>query len=48
MALVYFEISFSDVYWSMYAFVSINLSVFVEIILSELTESDIPIAQRRP
>ncbi len=43
MALTYFEISFSDVYWSKKAFVSINLSVFVEIILSELAESDIPL-----
>ena len=39
MALTYFEISFSDVYWSKKAFVSINLSVFVEIILSESAES---------
>ena len=48
MVLVYFEISFADVYWSKKAFVFIKLSVFVEIILSESAESDIPIAQCRP
>jgi hypothetical protein len=41
VALVYFEISFSDEYWSKKASVSINLSVFVVIILSESSELDI-------